>query len=99
MMGRARPGGGHNDRGLAATTATHRLPPRTRRLSWCERVPMLYGSPPGHVTELCTASGRADRRSDLPAATVSLPGFDGHPRSVRVAAWIYPRALPAVADA
>jgi hypothetical protein len=30
--------------GHVAATATHRLPPRTPRLSWWQRVPLLYGT-------------------------------------------------------
>ena len=30
--------------GLVAATATHRLPPQTRRSGWRRRIPMLYGT-------------------------------------------------------
>ena len=62
--------------GLLAAMATQVLSPRTRRLGWWRRVPMLYGTPPGAQTKAAPHDrwcppGTADpSRSDI---STSLP--------------------------
>jgi hypothetical protein len=49
--------------GHTAATATHRLPPRTWRLVWCQRVPLLYGTRRGSrpARLVCTRRRWIDR--------------------------------------